>query len=155
MYRVQGDADQRHSCRVNICLALEKLDRVDDAFAVLADLKSEPALVPFIQHFVTVLEMKLHIRREDWHTALDLGEQVMGKLEAIQAWDRTISVHAYRAICAAALGNDPFPHLKKARALMKRLNLAKGSQEGVMIVEAEEQITALQHTATKDEATQP
>ena len=155
MYWVQGDADQRHSCRVNICLALEKLDRIDEAFAVLSDLKREPALVPFIQHFVTVLEMKLHIRREDWHTTLELGEEVMGKLEAIQAWDRTISVHAYRAICAAALGNDPSGHLTQARALLKRLNLAEGSQEGLMIAEAEEQIAALQRTAPKDEATQP
>jgi non-specific serine/threonine protein kinase len=144
MYEQHGNADQGQNCRVNICFALEKLNRIDEAYEIVEDLKTEKQMVPFTKHFVTVLEMKLRIRREDWHTALELGDSVMVELENLQAWDRTLSVHAYRAICHAALGGNPDPHLAKAKALMVRLNLAEGSQEGVLIAETVLEVNTLQ-----------
>ncbi|MEC8194163.1 MAG: protein kinase, partial [Myxococcota bacterium] len=110
MYELQGNTEQRHNCRVNMCISLEQLNRLDEALAMVDELKGEPELVPMTKHFVTLVEMKLHIRRNDWHAALALSDDVLDKLEALQAWDRTISVHAYNAICAAALGDDPAPH---------------------------------------------
>ena len=148
LYSVQGNADQIHNCRINICLALDMLGRIDEAFEIIERLKEEKHLVPFTRYFVTVTEMKLHIRREDWHTARALGDSVLTELEKIQAWDRTISVHAYRAICAAALGDDPEPHIAKAQALMTRLRLADGSQEGLLLAEVHKTVKELQQSTT-------
>ncbi|MEC8193255.1 MAG: hypothetical protein VX127_11015 [Myxococcota bacterium] len=46
-------------------------------------------------------------------------------------------------------GDDPAPHFTKANALMKRLNLADGSQEGATIAEAMDRVAELQGTPSQ------
>ena len=150
IYQLHGNADQCQKCLFNICLTLEKLDRIDEAFGVLDTLKNEPNMVPFNDNFVQIIEIELLLRREDWLTARELSETLLPKLERLQSWHHTISVHSFRAICEAALGGDPAPHLAKAKATLKRLDLAEGSQEGASVTRAQDRVSQLQKSAHGD-----
>jgi hypothetical protein len=87
--------------------------------------------------------MKILIRGEEWRKAHALGLRVMPSLEKMQAWDHTIALNAYTAICEAALGSNPEPYLVKAEATLKRLNLAENSPDGTVLMESRAQATEL------------
>jgi tetratricopeptide (TPR) repeat protein len=150
IYQLHGNAGQCQKCLINICFTLEKLDRIDEAFGVLDTLKKETNIDQFNEVFVELIELELLLRREDWLTARELSENLLPKLERLQSWDQTISVHSFRAICEAALGGDPAPHLAKAKATLERLDLAEGSHEGAIMTRAQDRVSQLQKSARDD-----
>jgi tetratricopeptide (TPR) repeat protein len=140
MYEQHGNNAQGQRCRVNIANVLERLNRIDEAIEICEALKQEQGMEPQVRHTIAVMEMKLHIRRENWSEALALGDCALEDLENLQAWDTTVPIHAYRAICTAALGGDPEPHLARAKSLMAKLDLAEGSSEGEIVTAAANQV---------------
>jgi predicted ATPase len=150
IYQLHGNAGQCQKCLINICFTLEKLDRIDEAFGVLDTLKKETNIDQFNEVFVELIELELLLRREDWLTARELSENLLPKLERLQSWDQTISVHSFRAICEAALGGDPAPHLAKAKATLERLDLAEGSHEGAIMTRAQDRVSQLPKSARDD-----
>jgi tetratricopeptide (TPR) repeat protein len=143
IYRQQGNNEQSQKCQLNICVILEKLGRIEEASEVIDQFKGAENIPPFTRAMVELLEMKILIRGEEWRKAHALGLRVMPSLEKMQAWDHTIALNAYTAICEAALGSNPEPYLVKAEATLKRLNLAENSPDGTVLMESRAQATEL------------
>ena len=144
IYQEHGSTEHAFKCKLNIGVALEKSGRFDEALEVVDQLKRVDNMIPLTRCFIDILEMSLLTHRRSWDKAQAIGHHIMPVLDKMQAWDQTIAVHAYLAICAAATGHAPEPHLAQAEAMLKRLNLAETSMMGTLLADARARAADLQ-----------